>query len=137
MNHAVISPELIREVEARMNRDYLPPSLKMQHHNSVGGGPQSPPVPMAPTTAAVPATCQMPIAVSHQSSLSAANNNAIVMRRFGRACKLPTVQEVGELFYFDFIIFFVLCSFVFTCVNDGRLVCFNTFDVEDEGGGAA
>ncbi|XP_055374021.1 probable serine/threonine-protein kinase MARK-A isoform X1 [Condylostylus longicornis] len=29
----VISPELIREVEARMNRNYLPPALKMQNSN--------------------------------------------------------------------------------------------------------
>lgn len=63
-NLKVISPDLIREVEARMNRNYLPPSLKHQ----VSGSPPS---------------------------------NSYVMpqqRRFGRACKLPTVQEVmGKL----------------------------------------
>lgn len=57
----VISPDLIREVEARMNRNYLPPSLKQ---SQISGSPPS---------------------------------NSYVMpqqRRFGRACKLPTVQEV-------------------------------------------
>ncbi|GAB0100785.1 Non-specific serine/threonine protein kinase [Sergentomyia squamirostris] len=56
----VISPELIREVEARMNRNYLPPSLMQNSQGQL------------------------------QQNTSAAS------RRFGRACKLPTVQEVGR-----------------------------------------
>ncbi|XP_059615059.1 uncharacterized protein LOC132260760 [Phlebotomus argentipes] len=55
----VISPELIREVEARMNRNYLPPSLM-------------------------------------QNSQGQLQQNTSAARRFGRACKLPTVQEVGR-----------------------------------------
>ncbi|CRK86177.1 CLUMA_CG000076, isoform A [Clunio marinus] len=58
----VISPDLIREVEARMNRNYLPPSLK--HAAQISSSPPQ---------------------------------NSYVMpqqRRFGKACKLPTVQEV-------------------------------------------
>lgn len=58
----VISPDLILEVEARMNRNYLPPSLK--NASQISGSP--------PT-------------------------NSYIMqqqRRYGRACKLPTVQEV-------------------------------------------
>lgn len=60
----VISPELIREVEARMNRNYLPPSLKHANQGAVGSPP----------------TSNSYILSSQQ-------------RRFGRACKLPTVQE--------------------------------------------
>lgn len=68
----VISPELIREVEARMNRNYLPPALKMQ--SPAGGQSQSPPA-------------------SAQATSASASSN----RRFGsRPCKLPTVQEVGR-----------------------------------------
>lgn len=82
----VISPELIREVEARMNRNYLPPSLIMQNTCS---GPQSPP------------TCTTMVVTSIPTSPA----NTTVARRFGRACKLPTVQEVGE---FLFLFFFSL-----------------------------
>lgn len=58
----MISPDLIREVEARMNRNYLPPSIF--NANQVSGSPPS--------------------------------NSYVIpqQRRFGRACKLPTVQEV-------------------------------------------
>lgn len=69
-NLKVISPELIREVEARMNRNYLPPSLKQAVNQGAVGSP--------PT--------------SNSYILSSQQ------RRFGKACKLPTVQEVmGEL----------------------------------------
>lgn len=97
---------MIREVEARMNRDYLPPSLKLQP-NSVNCGPQSPPAAAAAAAAITqPAVvCQM-TTVAHQSAPPPPipSSNTVVMRRFGRACKLPTVQEVGELFFYDFII---------------------------------
>lgn len=61
----VISPELIREVEARMNRNYLPPSLKHANPSAVGSPP----------------TGNSYILSSKQ-------------RHLGRTCKLPTVQEV-------------------------------------------
>lgn len=59
-----------------MNRNYLPPALKLHCPNNIGQ--HSP-----PTVVASPAT----------------NNSAIITARrpFGsRACKLPTVQEVGK-----------------------------------------
>jgi hypothetical protein len=68
----VISPDLIREVEARMNRNYLPPSLI--NANQVSGSPPS--------------------------------NSYVIsqQRRYGRACKLPTVQEVmGKSFVCTFV----------------------------------
>lgn len=69
----VISPDLIREVEARMNRNYLPPSLKQ---SQISGSPPS---------------------------------NSYVMpqqKRFGRTCKLPTVQEVmGKSANLRFVLF--------------------------------
>lgn len=58
-----------------MNRNYLPPALKLHNPNNIGQ--HSPP-------AVNPAT----------------NNSAMLTARrtFGsRACKLPTVQEVGKL----------------------------------------
>lgn len=88
----VISPELIREVETRMNRNYLPPALKM-HNTNVG--PHSP-----PTTVTSPST-------------SSAHSTA---RRIGvRTCKLPTVQEVGKfssIFLHYFFLF--LCHLFYT-----------------------
>lgn len=74
--NVVISPELIREVEARMNRNYLPPALKLA--NSCVG-PNSPPA----------------ISVPPQFQTTACSS--AVVRRYGRTCKLPTVQEVGKL----------------------------------------
>ncbi|XP_037947245.1 uncharacterized protein LOC119679130 [Teleopsis dalmanni] len=92
----VISPELIREVESRMNRNYMPPALKMQQSTNVILS-QSPPSgtfgahshsgssnilqAQSLTTSSVPL-----------ASSCAANNRRI----YGRACKLPTVQEVGR-----------------------------------------
>lgn len=72
--NVVISPELIREVEARMNRNYLPPALKLANSCVGPNSPPSIPTPPPPfqTTSAV-------------------------VRRYGRTCKLPTVQEVGKL----------------------------------------
>ncbi|XP_055309782.1 uncharacterized protein LOC129573368 isoform X2 [Sitodiplosis mosellana] len=73
----VISDELIREVETRMNRNYLPPSLKL--HCSNNAGQHSPPT---------------------VGQCSPATNTSAMLtarRTFGsRACKLPTVQEVGR-----------------------------------------
>lgn len=63
-----------------MNRNYLPPSLKMQNTCS---GPQSPP------------SCSMVV-----TAIPTSPANTTVARRFGRACKLPTVQEVGEFLFF-------------------------------------
>lgn len=85
--HTVISPDLVREVEARMKRNYLPPSLaNYPMGNSYTGNQncnvapsQSPPLSMPSiTTGQVPSNGQ---------------------RRYGRTYnKLPTVMEVGELF---------------------------------------
>lgn len=72
----VISDELIREVETRMNRNYLPPALKL--HCANNAGQHSP-----PTVANSP--------TPNSSAMLAAR------RTFNsRACKLPTVQEVGK-----------------------------------------
>lgn len=77
--NVVISPELIREVEARMNRNYLPPALKMAHSCA---GPNSPPAISTPPPQLQTTAC-----------------SSAVVRRYGhgRTCKLPTVQEVGKL----------------------------------------
>ncbi|KAH8371985.1 hypothetical protein KR093_009581, partial [Drosophila rubida] len=102
----VICPELIREVESRMNRDYLPPTLKSLS--------QSPP--NAPSFGlhmgmgvggVVGVAMGMPVATSPQHSLPlsiAGGSNSVPLvapttaannRRAYRAahCKLPTVQE--------------------------------------------
>lgn len=92
----VFAPELIREVESRMNRDYLPPTLKSLSQSPpngtypVGMGPMgmgkgvSPPHSL-PLVAAAGGGSSVP--------LVAANN-----RRFNRGVhsKLPTVQEGGK-----------------------------------------
>lgn len=92
--HLVISDELIREVETRMNRNYLPPALKL--HCSNNAGQHSP-----PTVTPCPAN-------TNPSTMLTAR------RTFGsRACKLPTVQEVGKLVTSNliFCVFFFL-SFI-------------------------
>lgn len=60
-----------------MNRNYLPPALKLA--NSCVG-PNSPPA----------------IPTQPQTFQTTACSSAVV-RRYGRTNKLPTVQEVGEL----------------------------------------
>lgn len=141
--YAVISPELIRQVELRMNRNYLPPALKMQQSSdgsaaaaaAASGLSQSPPT----TTFAAPhhsspncsniLTTQLPLATS---SVPLLNQNAAANSRrvYGRACKLPTVQEVGKFiilvkcfyfyFYFcfnlNFIISVFFCRFLLSLV---------------------
>lgn len=59
-----------------MNRNYLPPALKM-HTGTNGTAAHSPPT----------------VSLSGPSTMSALARRAIN----GRACKLPTVQEVGKL----------------------------------------
>lgn len=107
----VISDELIREVETRMNRNYLPPALKL--HCSNNAGQHSP-----PTVAPCPAN-------TNPSTILTAR------RTFGSRtkCKLPTVQEqVGKfghtdrpssfLFFsffpiiFHFLLFFLFIEFL-------------------------
>lgn len=63
-----------------MNRNYLPPSLKL----SQGSG--------SPPSASNFQPPQSPVLAQ-----SASPQQMLQMRRFGRACKLPTVQEVGKL----------------------------------------
>ncbi|XP_017077168.1 uncharacterized protein LOC108111971 isoform X2 [Drosophila eugracilis] len=89
----VIPPELIREVESRMNRDYLPPTLKSLS--------QSPPngtypvgVPMGMSKGMSPPHSLPLVAAAGGSVPLVATNN----RRFQRVVhsKLPTVQEGGR-----------------------------------------
>lgn len=73
-----------------MNRNYLPPALKLHNPNNIGQ--HSPP-------AVVPS----------QST----NNSAMLTARrtFGsRACKLPTVQEVGKFNQIQWQVFCCLIS---------------------------
>lgn len=97
-SNAVISDELIREVETRMNRNYLPPALKLHSSNNAGPHSHSP-----PTVGPCPAT----------------NTSAMLTaRRYGpRACKLPTVQEVGKLLSTFFLVCFIPLVLVFNSVR--------------------
>ncbi|XP_034479639.1 uncharacterized protein LOC117785638 isoform X2 [Drosophila innubila] len=103
----VICPELIREVESRMNRDYLPPTLK-----SLSQSPPNAPnfgLPMGVGMAAVTVGGISVVQSPHLLPLSAAGgSNSVPLvvapsaaannRRAYRAahCKLPTVQEGGR-----------------------------------------
>lgn len=89
----VISPDLIREVEARMNRNYLPPSLMSATANipqsNVGGqsiAHNSPPPASPRQIVQTPSTSNNIIIQGTRSS------------RYGRTCKLPTVQEIGKYY---------------------------------------
>lgn len=115
----VISPELIREVEFRMNRNYLPPALKLQNNNPISLS-QSPPKSsgghsyIGSTFYNSPAigSSLYPIASSAtmcnlstpslapSSSATSAINSYPSRRVYGKACKLPPVQEVGKCFVF-------------------------------------
>lgn len=76
-----------------MNRNYLPPALKMQ--SPAGGQSQSPPA-------------------SAQATSASASSN----RRFGsRPCKLPTVQEVGKFIFSSFYFFFLFLEYYGIYVN--------------------
>lgn len=145
----VISPELIREVETRMNRNYLPPALKMQQRNNSGGLSQSPPTsgghhnslyiggshynassnsssyPTAGTnssvtpSAATAALCnQSPLSLGSTTTSQTAQTAAVITgyasnrRIYGRACKLPPVQEVGKFYNFFSFILLSLSSIV-------------------------
>ncbi|XP_032590033.1 uncharacterized protein LOC6560691 isoform X3 [Drosophila grimshawi] len=89
----VICPKLIREVESRMNRDYLPPTLK-----SLSQSPPNPPI----------FGLAMGVATSPLSAASAGSSNSVPLvaaptmaannRRTIRPThsKLPTVQEGGR-----------------------------------------
>ncbi|XP_013114508.2 uncharacterized protein LOC106092255 isoform X1 [Stomoxys calcitrans] len=103
----VISPELIREVETRMNRNYLPPALKMQNNYSAGFSLSPPNV--ASTSYSNPnnnsnysvvgASPHGSTSAITLSSAAAANSAAASYnsRRFyGKSSKLPPVQEVGR-----------------------------------------
>lgn len=108
----VISPELIREVESRMNRNYLPPALKMQQHQShthPQGAPNSTLSQSPPTTSLMTyhsssssnilpaqALSNTPLA-GQQGPPSATGNSRRV--HFKSTNKLPTVQEVGKFFF--------------------------------------
>ena len=133
----VISPELIREVESRMKRNYLPPALKMQNQQqqNVTNLSQSPPtnnfaafskatavsagsfaalssnvIPNpALNASSVPLNALLSsgaqVASSTMGSIgnvapATANTISNNRRVYGRACKLPTVQEVGKFMFF-------------------------------------
>lgn len=108
----VISPDLVREVEARMNRNYMPPSLVQMPHQYMmatantancsnnNNGSNSPPTSgnLAASVAAAGSGCS--------NSSNASGGGVVVARRFGRGYhKLPTVQEVGKLWQFFFCFF--------------------------------
>ncbi|XP_052841942.1 uncharacterized protein LOC128256000 isoform X1 [Drosophila gunungcola] len=88
----VIPPELIREVESRMNRDYLPPTLKSLS--------QSPPNGAYPVGVALPMAMSKGMSPPHSLPLVAAAGGSVPQlansnRRLHRVVhpKLPTVQE--------------------------------------------
>uniref|UniRef100_A0A182MLI5 Non-specific serine/threonine protein kinase n=1 Tax=Anopheles culicifacies TaxID=139723 RepID=A0A182MLI5_9DIPT len=121
----VISPDLIREVEARMNRDYLPPSLlssgsnvgptctvtsSVSKHGPLDAGPSvlSPPLQTAPynphhpanlggVLSAGPSAPTPPPAHQQLQPQQTVGQSQICNRRYAtRTCKLPTVQEIGR-----------------------------------------
>lgn len=113
----VICPELIREVESRMNRNYLPPALKLQQNNCVGFSQSPPNVASTPyssnsSTTNSPAYPSVGAAAMGSTTASLVINPTVTAnsagvsysnrRIYGKASKLPPVQEVGELFCFDF-----------------------------------
>ncbi|XP_017013874.3 uncharacterized protein Sik3 isoform X1 [Drosophila takahashii] len=87
-----ISPELVREVESRMNRDYLPPTLKSLS--------QSPPNGTYPVGMGLPMGMSKGVSPPHSLPLVAAAGGSVPLvaannRRIHRVVhsKLPTVQE--------------------------------------------
>ncbi|XP_064544254.1 uncharacterized protein Sik3 isoform X2 [Drosophila montana] len=90
----VICPELIREVESRMNRDYLPPTLKSLSQSP----PNAPTFGLPMGVAATPHSLPLSIAGGSNSVPLVAPTTAANNRRAYRAahCKLPTVQEGGR-----------------------------------------
>lgn len=96
-----------------MNRNYLPPALKMNNNNSSCLS-QSPPISSGghsynstySSTSTIssphpslgssgiynPSTLSLPLAVSAPSAATSYTNR----RLYGKACKLPPVQEVGK-----------------------------------------
>lgn len=99
----VICPELIREVESRMNRDYLPPTLK-----SLSQSPPNAPTFGLPVGVVVAQSHPHSLPLSVVASVGGSNSVPLVVapppqtaannRRAYRAthCKLPTVQEGGK-----------------------------------------
>ncbi|VVD03660.1 unnamed protein product [Leptidea sinapis] len=59
----VISPELVMEVEARMKRNYLPPSIQGQYNQGYHSPPQSSNVPQSPTQGSITAGTSYSISV--------------------------------------------------------------------------
>ncbi|XP_053673249.1 uncharacterized protein LOC128723521 [Anopheles nili] len=113
----VISPDLIREVEARMNRDYLPPSLLSSGVGVASTGPiepgpagllpiMSPPMhPHVGLVAGMLAGVQSSLVTggpvsapppAHLSQPPPVQSQLCNRRYAARTCKLPTVQEIGR-----------------------------------------
>ncbi|XP_061401261.1 uncharacterized protein LOC133337013 [Musca vetustissima] len=103
----VISPELIREVESRMNRNYLPPALKMQSNYS-GGFSLSPPSGVSSSYNSSTNNCNYPVvstsvlgsttSMSLSPTTAASSANIVYNNRrfYNKSGKLPPVQEVGR-----------------------------------------
>ncbi|KAH8407497.1 hypothetical protein KR222_003645, partial [Zaprionus bogoriensis] len=91
----VICPELIREVESRMNRDYLPPTLKSLSQSPPNAPNFGLPVGVGVGVAQSPHSLPLSIAGGSNSVPLVAPTAAANNRRAYRAahCKLPTVQE--------------------------------------------
>lgn len=125
----VICPELIREVESRMNRDYLPPTLK-----SLSQSPPNAPTFGLPVGVVVAQSHPHSLPLSVVASVGGSNSVPLVVapqqtaannRRAYRAthCKLPTVQEGGKFPLTDLLarIIIIIIAPIFasctTCTN--------------------
>lgn len=86
------------EVEARMKRYYVPPSINSQYipnynSNSMVSNHH---IPNPPSSSVVSVVHSPPT-----------NSSGLINRnRMGRTCKLPTVQEIGKIFV---LALFVVC----------------------------
>lgn len=121
--YEVISPELIREIETRMNRNYLPPALKLQSNNSatlsqsppkssgghscIGGSLyNSPTIISSPySTSGSSTICNPTTLLAPVPSATSGVNSYPNRRIYGKACKLPPVQEVGKWVIFNLLFF--------------------------------
>lgn len=91
------------EVEARMKRYYVPPSINSQYIPNYNNNSMVPNhhIPNPPSSS-----------VSGVHSPPTSSSGLINRNRMGRTCKLPTVQEIGKILRFSFV----------CCVLDSLLV---------------
>lgn len=109
-----------------MNRNYLPPALKLPRNNS-GSLSQSPPNACGghtylggthyntstisspyPTAASPSMGNQSTLPLAPASSATSVAASYPSRRIYGKACKLPPVQEVGKFFSFYFEFNFII-----------------------------